>query len=190
MRQRGCSKTENTLFCTLICVPLTKQVQIHDFASHFCTNTTSSPGRRQADNRASDSILPVLLRLTTDLDHDRFIWKNKKKKKKQKTNKENQSVPWWLFPRIFFSKEIGKMVSKSPPPWTSHRKAECWQDVGAPHDTIWSPIICRLWLSGWHWSSLWTFSSCCCFWLFFFFSSPIPQSGRERVVVGGCSIHS
>lgn len=31
-------------------------------------------------------------------------------------NKENRSILWWLFPRIFFLKETGKMVSKSPPP--------------------------------------------------------------------------
>jgi len=130
MRQWGCSKTQIKLVCSFACTPLTKQVQIHDLASPFYTKSPSL-GRRQADNRVSKIFLqfwwrwPLTWNMKVSFGRNKDIW----------------SMLWWPFPRIFFLKDTGKMVLKSPPPWTSHRKAECWQDVAASNHTIWSLII-------------------------------------------------
>lgn len=40
----------------------------------FTLSTVSSATRRQTDNKDSDKIPLVLLRLITDLDPERFIW--------------------------------------------------------------------------------------------------------------------
>lgn len=40
----------------------------------FTLSTVSSAARRQVDNKDSDKIPPILLRLITDLDPERFIW--------------------------------------------------------------------------------------------------------------------
>lgn len=44
-------------------------------------NTSFSLERREADNRASNNIPSVLLKLTTDLEGERFIWKKQGKPK-------------------------------------------------------------------------------------------------------------
>lgn len=123
-----------------------------------------SLGKKQADSGASKIITLVLQKLTADLEVERYIWKKQGKPK---------------YPVIAISQNLLSETDRKDgfeiiSTMDFHRKAECWQDVGASNDTIWSLIICRFGLSGWHWALCELFHLLVafgCFLLLFFSSS-------------------
>lgn len=86
----------------------------------------------QADSGTSEiNIFLVLQKLTPDMEDDRYIWKKQGKPK----------CPVIAISPNLLSERDRKHGFEISSIMDFQQKAECWQDVGASNDTIWSLII-------------------------------------------------